>query len=1188
MYLKSLTLHGFKSFAQRIELLFPRGVTAIVGPNGSGKSNVSDAIRWVLGEQNIRSLRGSALQDVIFAGTDSRKPLGMAEVSITLDNSDFTLPLEYAEITITRRTYRSGESEFLINRTPCRLKDIQELLMDSGLGRNSMSVIGQGEVDAILSVRPEERRALIEEVAGITRYRTKRQAALERLSETEANLLRLNDIIAEVERGLHPLEKEAERARQYRELSVRLAELERRLLLHEWAVRKDACTQWEARRDAARKAWLAAKESLEDVQTARQKALGEAAALQGALDEFQGTLIRLEREAEQRDAHDQILEERLAAFQSDLTRRTAELEELVQEQEAAVRRKNELAQRAATLQEKTDRTASLLAEAEQQVKDVRERIEEADAALKQLRAQAMSRVQQAADVQAELRRMTASISERSKELEERQGELQETLEQIQAAQGERERTLEAIAELEAVREDLQTLAERIGRSLAELESVKRSRLERLQSLKGRLTGVQTQYEALRELDASFEGFNEGVRACLRANRPWREKVYGAVGNLLRVAPEYEIALEVALGAASQNIVVADEETAKRAIEYLKETRAGRVTFLPLTTLRVSPPLVLPYRLETDPECVGIASQLVQYDPEVAKAIEYLLGRVLITKTLDGAVRLNRSHPQIQRLVSLDGDLVLASGPITGGHRRARSNAGLLSRSHRLASLKDEGLRLAGEIAAEEEKLAELDAEMEKALAERSGVEGRLQAVLRDIADKQRVRDVLGERLQALGHQKERLETAITGLQETIERLTAEHVEMSQQFGSLDSDKELGNTQVAELEARLNDLRAESERLEELRSERRAEWVEAQSALKSVQNEVTQVEANLSDLGARQRTRQAECGLLQERIAQTEKERLRVRDEAATLRKQANEVRTEVERLKSELSRFQGDVEAWNAKEEAARSEVEAASEALHKIELGLERERVAYTQAEERLAEREIPLPENVEGVRLEAVDPVRSEARTVRRQLDELGTVNLNAIEEFAALQERYAFLIEQRDDLLQAREGLDRAVEEMDRVSRERLVSAFDALQKALSEVFPRLFGGGRAELSWTDVDNPLESGIDMLVQPPGKRPQPLMTLSGGERALAAVSLLFAIMTVRPSPFFVLDEVDAALDEANVDRFAQLLQEYGKRNQIIVITHRQGTMERADALFGVTMERHGASQIVSLRLDDALSATS
>lgn len=1186
MYLKSLTIHGFKSFAQRVELVFPRGVTAIVGPNGSGKSNVSDAIRWVLGEQNIRSLRGSALQDVIFAGTDSRKPLGMAEVSITFDNSDFALPLEYAEVTITRRTYRSGESEFLINRTPCRLRDIHDLLMDSGLGRGSLSVIGQGEVDAILSVRPEERRALIEEVAGITRYRSKRQAALERLNETEANLVRLGDIVAEVERQLHPLEREAERARRYRELSARLSELETKLLLHEWAVRTETRSQWEARRDEARASWLAAKDGLEKVQSLRREALGEAAALQDALSGAQGDLARLERMAEQQDAHGQVLDERLGAFRSELDRRASELEELARERRMASDRRDELARRSAKLSEQAARAEASLAETEQRVKALRERIDQTDAALKELRAQAMARVQRAADAQAELRSMAASIAERGEELQRRREELRLVEAQLQETARERERTVQAIADLESVQADLQALAARIGHSLSELEAVKRSRAERVQTLRGRLTGLRTQYDALRELDESFEGFGEGVRACLRAKRPWREKVYGAVGSLLQVAPEYELALEVALGAAAQNIVVADEDTAKQAIAYLKEARAGRVTFLPLSSLRVSPPLTLPQHLENDPECLGLASRLVRFDPTVAKAVEYLLGRVLVTRTLDGAVRLNRSHPHIQRLVSLEGDLVLASGPITGGHYRARRGAGLLSRRHRLAALKDECERLAADVAAEEERLAEIEAEIDSAVAERSAVEGRLQAVLRDVAEKQRVRDVLGERVQALESQKERIEAAVVGLQEAIARLTAEHAEMSRRFGSLDTDKELQNTEVEELERQLAVLRDESDSLEEVRAQQRAAWAEAQSALKAVLNEIEQTEAHLSELKARRQSREEECRQLTERIAQTEAERVRVQDEAAALRRQAAGVRAEVERLKSELERFQTEIDAWSEREEAARAEVEAAAQRLHEIELGLERERAACAQAEERLAEREIPLPHSPDGVRLPAVEPVRSEARSVRRELEALGAVNLNAIEEFAALKERYAFLSEQRDDLIEAKEGLERAIEEMDRVSRDRLVAAFESLQKALSAVFPRLFGGGRAVLSWTDPENPLESGIDMLVQPPGKRPQPLLTLSGGERALAAASLLFAIMTVRPSPFFVLDEVDAALDEANVDRFAQLLQEYGKRNQIIVITHRQGTMERADALFGVTMERHGASQLVSLRLDDALPA--
>lgn len=1186
MYLKSLVLQGFKSFAQRVELLFPQGVTAIVGPNGSGKSNVSDAIRWVLGEQNIRSLRGSAMQDVIFAGTHSRKPLGMAEVSLTLDNGDFALPLEYAEITITRRTYRSGESEFFINRTPCRLRDIHDLLMDTGLGRGTLSVIGQGEVDAILSVRPEERRALIEEAAGITRYRTKRQAALERLKETEADLVRINDIIAEVERQLTPLEREAERATLHRQLKGELVQVETQLLLHDWAVRKEACDLWESRRSKASTVWHGAKEALVRVQTQRKESLGEVAVLQDRLSQAQDALVRLERSAEQFEAQAKVLGERLSGFQGDQERRTAALESGRSELKQQTERGAELSRARDALRKQAGEANRHFLEAEEQVRTTRQRIEASESFLQRLRSNAMTQFQRAADVQSELRRMATSIKERTEELTQRRQELVDITDRLQAAQRERSGVTEEGTTLAASRAELEQVLEGIHRGITELDSARRACVDSVQSIRGRITGVKSQRDALRNLEDSFEGFHEGVRACLQANLPWRDRVFGAVGSLLDVVPEHEVALEVALGAATQNVIVTDEQTAKEAIEYLKQTRAGRVTFLPLSSLRTSEPIMVPDRLSEDDEYVGIAAQLVRFDPQISRAVEYLLGRVLVTRTLSGAIRLNRMHHHISRVVSLEGDLVLASGPITGGHRRRREGSGLLSRSRRLADLNAELASLSEQLKKEQAHLEQIEREVNQAQKQRSEVEGRLQSILREMADKHRVSDVLRERIQSLTQEHERTQLAVTKLDESIRQLQAEHDEVSRQLGSIDTDKELQDSQVSELEQQLAALRSEADALDDIRSERRAAFVDASAELKTIETELDRAQKLTLQLTERLTVEEAELSKVRERLEQTQREKQQALDQAQLCRSQVEEQSALVQGLRNELAQFQESIDAWNEKEEAARTQVETTANELHKIELALERERVAYMQAEERLAEREIPVPPDIQGVKIDGIEPLRSEAKTLRRRLDELGDVNLNALEEFAALKDRFAFLSGQRDDLVEAREGLDRAIADMDATSRERLLAAFGAIQKALHSVFPRLFGGGKAELSWTHPDEPLESGIDMLVQPPGKRPQPLLTLSGGERALAAASLMFAIMTVRPSPFFVLDEVDAALDEANVDRFAQLLKEYGGRTQIVVITHRQGTMEKADALFGVTMERHGASQLVSLRLDDAVSA--
>lgn len=1184
MYLKSLVLHGFKSFAQRVEILFSPGVSAIVGPNGSGKSNISDAIRWVLGEQSVRQLRGSALQDVIFAGTDQRRPLGMAAVSLTLDNSDGELDLPYAEVTVTRRVYRSGESEFFINGTACRLRDIHELFMDTGLGRGSMAIIGQGEVDAILSARPEERRALIEEVAGITRYRTRRKEAMQRLEQTEQDLVRLYDIIAEVERNLAPLEREAEKASRYREWSARLREIEIALLYQQWAKHKRA---WHARRQDV----LAAERSIESLRLELAQAQQESRKTEQALQNERHRLANWQEEAQriEKTLHElrtqtEVLDERIVGLEQQRVRHQAEKQRLKHQQAEVAERLKKMQEERLAAASFAEESNDLLQQAVSRLAAVRKQISDVETALQAARQQVVERVQAAADVRSQTEQAriahaaAAELASRlERELEAARSEYADLAEQMEQLEKRRSDLNDRKQALEAERSALQSKREKQRSSLAAL----RAELDQLQS---QLARIRSRREALAELESSFEGFHESVRACLRADEPWRANVYGAVGSLLRVPTEYETALETALGSAMQNVVVADQRTAEQAIDFLKRTKAGRVTFLPLNALRTPAPLHVPPEVRNDPEFIGVGADLVEAPAHLDQVVQFLLARVLVTRTLRGAVRLMQQVKHFARAVSLEGDLVLASGPITGGYRAAQRSTGVLSRSHRIHLLDaemQESQQALSQLAAQYEAVVassrEADAALEKIQADYSRIQEEAIAL-------QRRCDVLQERMaaarRALQRAEEEQKRAIQQQQEAEAALRI----AAEKLAETDSDQSRLHLDVQKLEQQLLEYRTESERWETLRAERHTAWLQAEAERNRLEQEIRQCDRTLSEMEASLQRVEDEIKALDGRHQAAVQQRESV---AASMREaeqycqRLQEQRHGIDRTIAEMLAA---LEASKEAEAICREKLEQATHAVHRAQLALEKEGFALEQIEANLAAFQAAIPQSPDEVAVEADKDFAAEAKRLRERLDQLGHVNLNALDEYAAQQERHRFLLSQKEDLLQAKRDLEKTISDFDATSRTRLQDSLRRIQAALDEVFPRLFGGGSAKLTWTDPDDPLESGIDIIVQPKSKRPQPLLTLSGGERSLAAIALLFAIMKVRPSPFFVLDEIDAALDERNVERFADLLREFGERNQIIVITHRQATMEAADTLFGVTMERHGASQLVSLQLDDAV----
>ena len=1188
MILKSLTIQGFKSFAGRVTLELPRGVAAVVGPNGSGKSNISDAIRWVLGEQSMRLLRGTRLEDVIFSGSETKRPVGMAEVSVTFDNQDGTIPLEFSEVTVTRRVYRSGESEFFINKTPCRLRDIQELFMDTGIGKGSLAIVGQGEVDSILSARPEDRRAFLEEAAGISKYRARKREALARLAGTEESLVRVRDIIAEVESRLHPLRAQAEAAKTYEELNRELRAVEVTLLLGERAKLLEAYNQ--VRRDQRRR------------EEERDKLRGQAQEVEEELRRLGEAAQALDEEIDSgRDA----LESARAGEAAARHREELAADRLARagvEEEAARRRLGEWQERLSTLEAERARGAQLLGELRAAAEERRARALEMEALLGALE-------EEIAKGEAELERarrnerslagtyleLTSKRARLEQEVEGRAQRAEELREALARLEEEEKRAREELAAAEEALRRAQAARGEAARRAAECEErSKRARLERdrLEEQLVRERRTEQELRARRQviagMEASREGYHRGVRAVLSEapRRGWDLK--GAVAEVVRVPRELETAIEVALGGAQQYVIAQRDQDAKAAIEFLKERGLGRATFLPLESLRPTPlPEEALRRVRESPDILGVASSLIEAPAPCRPAIEYLLGRVVIAKSLDAAIALARREQRIARIVTLDGDVVVPGGTMTGGSRPARAE-GLVGRSRQLEELDAAIEECRTRAAAAEGAIARLEGEIARLRGEAGAAEEeRRRSELEFLAAESRVKECRS-RLERVEREAEarkstlaRAEGESGGRAGELERLAGE-IEAAQR------ERERLAREIETLEASLRTRRAELEGLRRRAGEAKVALAEAERDLAGCERELLRL-AEESERAARQAEEEsAALARLDEerRRAQADLERARV--DALKAAEAQGELAGRLEELRERRRELRERIEALDSEGRRLQARVEEVQEACAALRVQAERLEGQLMQVEERLRERAGPAePEALELSPSER-DPeeLRSRARELRRRIEALGPVNLASIDEYREVSERYAFLTSQKSDLEAAKAQLEDVIARIDRESRSKLEEVFREVNAAFAKTFARLFGGGKASLEFTDPSDPLESGVEIFVQPPGKKLQNLLALSGGERALAAIALLFAILTVRPSPFCVLDEIDAALDDHNLDRFRSMLEEFSQKTQFLVITHRQLTMEAADSLFGVTMEEPGASSLVSLRMSAAETA--
>ena len=1180
MRLKKLQLHGFKTFADKTEVEFADGVTAIVGPNGSGKSNIGDAILWVLGEQKASALRGVKAADVIFSGSEGRRAMGMAEVSLTVDNADGTLPVEFGEVTITRRAYRTGEGEFFINKVPCRLKDIYELFLDTGVGREAYSLVNQGQIDAVLSVNPEDRRGLFEEAAGIKKYRVKKREALRKLEATEANLTRIRDIQSEIVGRVEPLRRQAERAEKHQALKDRLRAIESSLLIVDLRF-----AEWEMA--SARQAREADQESVAG-QTER------IAAAEARVEDVAGRLADAEASLEACRLAQQAASAAAERAESGRALAAQRAEGLAQSQRMLASEREELGERRERLARQVSDLEAELADARTEEAVLREQVAERQAATQALseeialltrqaerrRAESLALVRQQAARESDVARAQARVAEGEAALPGLREEAGRAEAGARESQAESEAARQAV---EAARSALAQAEKAVGDALAhrdEARQAAQTAQARVNAAQSAGVALSTRLRTLQELEDAQEGYFAGVKAVFDAKKRGRlEGEFTVVADSFQSPPGYETAFETALAASLQDIITDTEEAAKAAIAFLHDNRAGRATFLPLNRMRPGRDTLELGRAMGLTGVLGAALEILTFDAKFRPALEVLLGRVFVCETLDDALRASTVAKGWNRVVTLSGELVLPTGALTGGRQSGRT-ANILGRKTEITQGQAELTARTRELEKCQNELGDAEKKREAADFALSEAQAGRQSAQGAQSDAQRRAD----RAQADARRADDAHSSAVRRVEGAENALSQAREQALLAASR---LETGTTETADAD---ETQASEAERLARLTAERDG----LQGELTAVRIRLATVSEQRSSLERAGRNAQGEAQALGGQEGRLDLRIASARDEWEALVGQAEAREAEVIRARDAQGEAQAALEAQAGLrqmlvQESAQAGAQLRSlgearaqalDAIHKNEvkearLGVQRDTLAARLWEEYEVSLEAALALEDDPV----VDQnTPQEVARLRRELRAIGEVNPAAIEEYAEVSARHEFLLTQAADLEEARAKLLAAIQEIDEGTRGVFLETFQAVGAAFDTLFTRLFGGGTTDLVLTTPNDVLETGVDILVQPPGKKRQPLALLSGGERALTAAALLFAFLTVKPSPFCVLDEVDAPLDGANVERFADLLRDFGQRSQMIVITHNPTTMEAAPVWYGVTMTQPGISRVLGM----------
>ena len=1179
MYLKSIEVQGFKSFANKIKFEFHNGITGIVGPNGSGKINVADAVRWVLGEQSAKQLRGGNMQDVIFSGTQLRKPLGYASVAITLDNADHKLDTSYEEVTVTRRLYRSGESEYLMNGAACRLRDIQELFYDTGIGKEGYSIIGQGQIDKILSNKPDDRRELFDEAAGIVKFKRRKATTLKKLEEEESNLTRVSDILSELTRQLGPLRRQSESARIYLkkrdelkllDLNMFLVDRERMekeydRLQQTYGASSEELAETKAKFEKTKEEYEVLEKQLEELEKEIEEKRGKTSENALSLKQLEGQIQVLQEQIRTASENRRMHAERLDAIDSECEGKKAQLKELEQTRdEAKIQGKEN--------QTETDRIQS-------ELDTLHDAMVQSTLTMNQAKTSQIDLLNQKASAKGKLQRYDAMLEQigiRKSMLSQRVLVLKNDEEKQQDV------LINCRAEYRKLAKEIEGADGKRSANQKQIEKLQQEIVNEQREVDNRqllFHREESRLETLRNMSERYDGYGNSIRRVME-QKSRVPGLIGVVADLIKTDKKYETAIETALGGAIQNIVTKDEKTAKEMIGFLKKNRYGRATFLPLSAISAKGGLPMAQLLKEE-GVIQSADRLVHTEPEFAELMRSLLGRTLVVETIDHGIALQKKNHHSLRIVTLEGELLNPGGSMTGGAFKNTSN--LLGRRREIEELEKQVKKLS----------TDLD-ELKQGLEIKRSLRNALRDEIADIAEK--VKDKQLD-LNTAEMSIRQAEQRIREIQSGYSQLKGESSEIESQIREIDEFKLSIQKEMKELKSSEKDSQETALSQETLLNQQKDQETELAKQLESLHlkgSELSQQlsfhEENITRIRRELETLQAEkediSGKQTERSHEEEEKKQQMAEIEATMaagREQDGILQAELAKTQQEKEKLQGTHRQFFAKRDELSEHQNRLDKECYRLRSQLDKlEESQESQINYIWDEYEI-TPVQAASYRMEEVPErtvLKKQLNEVKEEIRRLGPVNVNAIEEFKEVEERHTFLSAQHEDLIQAKETLENIIQELDDGMRRQFSEKFADIQREFDKAFKDLFGGGKGSIELVEGEDILEAGVQIISQPPGKKLQNMMQLSGGEKALTAIALLFAIQNLKPSPFCLLDEIEAALDDSNVTRFAEYLHKLTKNTQFIVITHRRGTMNAADRLYGITMQEKGVSTLVSVDL--------
>lgn len=1180
MYLKRIEMQGFKSFADKTVIELKQGITTVIGPNGSGKSNISDAIRWVLGEQSSKALRCSKSLDIIFAGTQNRKSLGFAEVSLIFDNSDGGLPIEYTEVTVTRKIYRTGETGYFINKVPCRLKDLQELFMDTGIGKDGYSIVGQGKIDEILSNKSEDRRHIFEEASGIVKYRVRKQETEKKLEHTKLNLLRINDILSEIEGNLEPLQLQSEKAKKYLNLRENLKNIEVGLFLYNINQGKSDIEKIVEDENITKEQCDTEETRLERVKFLKEQLKGDIDEITNKIENMSNLGFESQKEIEMLNSDINVAKTKILSnkenqerFLQEIQEKNTRLEELEDEQKQKdEKRKN--------LRQNKEKFTKELEQKQSELDKITQKLTKEALKIEQYKKQVEENLEKKYEKQGDIQEQEINFENYEKRQKQVKQEIQAIISELDNTRMRKEEISKEFYEIESVRNINLNQLEKITKEKKEANQKIKIYQTKLNTISNELRMKQSRQSFLIETEKEKEGYTKSVKTLLNdceSNVALKKGVEGVLANLIDVPEDLQTAIEMSLGMALQNIVTETEQDAKKLVEHLRKNNIGRASFLPITSIKGKK---IDNIKGNKSGIIGVASDLIKYNKKYEQIIFNLLGRTVIVDNMDTAIRVSKENLQSFKIVTQEGDIINPSGAITGGSVMKKT-VNILGREREIK-------KLGKEIEGLQQNIANIEKEKEQ-------YEQSIEGIL-EIAEKLEKELQDNEIVYATGKQK------VLSFEEEIQKIEKRLDKFKLEQEKLEEQKKLTIDKKAEFEKTISEITFESERLSKIITEYADLNKDNQKYIDDLNFDITNLKISVSSFDEsessieelKQRIQQEITANEQsvksknEQIEQSKQENVNLQNSIVEIEGKIKKIREEVKNSGAKIDELKQDRTNKNDKLADLEEQINEKFKVIEDLKSQLVKIDVKKSKIQEELSETINKLwdeyeltPNSVEGYeKPKNISETKKQVNSLRVEMREMGSVNLESIEEYKKIKERYDFMSEQRLDLESTMSKLRKIITDMTGIMKEQFKEKFKEINKNFGEVFAELFGGGKAEVALEDEQNILECGIEITAQPPGKKLQNMLLLSGGEKALTAIALLFAILKINPAPFCVLDEIEAALDDVNVYRYAEYLKKFAIDTQFLVITHRKGTMEAADSVYGVTMEESGISKLLSMKL--------